>query len=215
MRFYPDTPLERTRTIVRDLLVLALLALFAWLALLVHDTVDELAVLGRGVYNAGAAVDGGFDRAARAVDGTPLVGDDLAESLRGAGEASGGRVAELGRRGEERVHRAADVAGLVTFAVPAVLLLLQTLPRRLAQIHRLTDAQRVLAPAWSPERRRVVAMRAAFSLPYADLLRHTPDPLGDLAAGRYDALVRAAFEDAGLRPRNDSSAAAVSTNASQ
>jgi len=48
---------------------------------------------------------------------------------------------------------------------------------------------------------RVVAMRAAFSLPYGQLLEHTRDPLGDLAAERYDALVAAALEDAGLRSR--------------
>jgi len=44
-------------------------------------------------------------------------------------------------------------------------------------------------------------MRAAFSLPYGDLLRFTRDPLGDLEAERYDPLVTAAFEEVGLRPR--------------
>jgi hypothetical protein len=43
-------------------------------------------------------------------------------------------------------------------------------------------------------------MRAAFSLPYAQLLAYTRDPFGDLAAERYDALVAAALDDAGLRP---------------
>ena len=51
----------------------------------------------------------------------------------------------------------------------------------------------------TPERRRLLAMRAAFSLPYGQLLLYTRDPLGDLASERYDALVAAALEDAGLR----------------
>ena len=34
---------------------------------------------------------------------------------------------------------------------------------------------------------------------YATLLRHTNDPLGDLAAGRFDGLVAAVLEDSGLR----------------
>ena len=42
-------------------------------------------------------------------------------------------------------------------------------------------------------------MRAAFSLPYGQLLAYTRDPLGDLEQGRYDALVEAVLEDAGLR----------------
>jgi hypothetical protein len=34
-----------------------------------------------------------------------------------------------------------------------------------------------------------------------DLARHTKDPLGDLAAGRYDPLIDAAYDEAGLRRR--------------
>jgi hypothetical protein len=58
-----------------------------------------------------------------------------------------------------------------------------------------------LADPGSRERQRVIAMRAAFALPYGQLLEYTRDPLGDLAAERYDGLVAAALDDAGLRPR--------------
>jgi hypothetical protein len=67
-------------------------------------------------------------------------------------------------------------------------------------MRRLSAAERVLVEGDSAEHRRLVAMRAAFALPYGQLLRYTQDPLGDLEAGRHDALVRAALEDAGLRP---------------
>jgi hypothetical protein len=79
------------------------------------------------------------------------------------------------------------------------------------QIRRLTAADRVLRQPDSLERRRLLAMRAAFSLPYGRLLEYTSDPLGDLAGERYDALVAAAFEDVGLRARNSATAAAVSS----
>jgi hypothetical protein len=128
-----------------------------------------------------------------------VIGDDLAEGLRGAGEGSGGEVAELGREGEENVHQLADILGLVTFALPALLLLSQWVPGRTAQIRKQREAAVVLADGPSPERRRLLAMRAAFSLPYGHLLRYTKDPIGDLEDGRYDALVAAALEDAGLR----------------
>ena len=42
-------------------------------------------------------------------------------------------------------------------------------------------------------------MRAAFSLPFSQLLRYTKDPMGDLASGRYEALLAAVLDDAGLR----------------
>ena len=56
MRFYPDIPSRRFRTLVRDLLVLVLLVGFALIGLWVHDVVDKLAVLGEGVRKVGDAV---------------------------------------------------------------------------------------------------------------------------------------------------------------
>jgi hypothetical protein len=197
MRYYPDIPSRRASTLLRDLLTVALLVLFAWIALKVHDAVDRLAVLGEGVNEAGTSVEDGFSSAADAVDGTPLVGDDLADGLRSAGEGTGGNVAGLGEEGEDRAHQLADVMGLVTFFVPATLLLLSVGPARLAQVRQLTAAERVLVEGGAS--RRTVAMRAAFALPYGQLLAYTRDPLGDLEAERYDALIEAVLDDAGLR----------------
>jgi hypothetical protein len=200
MRFYPDIPSRRASTLAADLLTILALVLFGWIGLQVHDAVDRLAVLGQGVNEAGSSIEDGFDTAADAVDGTPVVGGELAEGLRDAGEGSGGNVADLGREGEDKTHRLADILGLVTFGLPALFLLLRTVPPRVAELRRLSAAERVLVERDGAERRRLVAMRAAFSLPYGELLKYTRDPLGDLEAGRHDALVRAALEDAGLRP---------------
>jgi hypothetical protein len=199
MHLYPQLPGPRNRALIADVASIVLLVLFAWAGLRVHDAVDQLAVLGEGVQATGGAVQGGFESAADAVDGTPVVGDDLADALVGAGEGSGGEVSELGREGEESVHQLANILGFVTFLLPALLLLSQWLPGRMAQIRKLREASVVLGDQATPERRRLLAMRAAFSLPYGYLLRYTKDPLGDLEDGRYDALVAAALEDAGLR----------------
>ena len=201
MRFYPEVPSRRLGALLRDAVALVAVVVFAALGLLVHRAVDNLAVLGQGVERAGGGISSGFESAADAVDGTPVVGDRLAEGLRGAGEGTGGEVGDLGARGERDAHRLADLLGLLTFLLPTVLVLWQLLPARIAQVRRLTAASRVLADPGDEERRRLVAMRAAFSLPYGQLLRHTRDPLGDLAAERYDGLVAAALEDAGLGPR--------------
>jgi hypothetical protein len=200
MRIYPDQTGRRIDLMARDLAVVLALVLFALIALKVHDAVDNLAVLGEGVESAGNAVDGGFESAADAVDGTPIIGDTLGDALRGAGEGSGVEVADLGRGGAGAAHDLANLLGLLFFALPAALLLLWTLPPRLRQIRRLNAAARAVGEL-TPERRRLLAMRAAFGLPYGELLRFTKDPLGDLEAGRYDALVAAELEQAGLRPR--------------
>jgi hypothetical protein len=198
MRFYPDPPLQRIDLMARDLGAVLGLLLLGKIGLEVHDAVDKLAVLGEGVQSAGGAVTNGFDSAADAVDGTPLVGDEIGDALRSAGEGSGGEAEELGRGGAGAARDLADLLGLVIFGLPAALLLLWAVPPRIRQIRRLNAAVRALRLP-SEERRRLVAMRAAFSLPYGTLLAYTSDPLGDLEAGRYDALVRAELEQAGLR----------------
>lgn len=199
MPLYPELRGPRARALVADLASIALLVLFAWAGLKVHDAVDQLAVLGEGVQASGGAIQGGFDSAADAVDGTPVIGGEIAEGLRSAGEGSGGEVVDLGEQGEEGAHDLANVLGFVTFALPALLVLVQWLPGRTTQIRKLRAASEVLGDKATPERRRLLAMRAAFSLPYGQLLAYTRDPLGDLESGRYDALVAAALEDAGLK----------------
>jgi hypothetical protein len=130
------------------------------------------------------------------------VGDEIADGLRSAGEGSGGEVVDLGEQGEEGAHDLANVLGFVTFALPALVVIAFWLPGRIGQIRRLRAASQVLGDQETLERRRLLAMRAAFSLPYGQLLAYTRDPLGDLASERYDGLVAAALEDAGLRPRS-------------
>ena len=199
MRLYPDIPSRRAAVLAKDVVALLLVLLFAWLGLAVHDAVDRLAVLGEGVRGAGDSIQTGFDTAAGAVDDVPLVGDRVGDGLREAGEGTGGNVADLGSRGEDSVHRLANLLGLLVFLLPTALLLIRVVPARVDLVRRLTAASKVLREPDSQERRRLVAMRAAFALPYGQLLEHTRDPLGDLAAERYDPLVAAALEDAGLR----------------
>ncbi len=200
MRIYPDTPNDRGRAVARDALTLLALFVLAWLALKVHDAVDDLAVLGTGVRDTGTAVQDGFEGAADAVSGLPVVGGEVGDALRDAGSGTGGEVADAGRAGEERVHDLANLLGFLFFAIPASVLLLTTLPGRIRQVRELNAAERLLADPASEERRRLIAMRAAFSLPARDLVRHTKDPLGDLAAGRYEALIKAAYQAEGLAP---------------
>lgn len=127
-----------------------------------------------------------------------MVGGELGDALRDAGGGTGGEVAEAGRDGEERVHDLADLLGFLFFAIPASVLLVLTLPPRIRQVSELNASERLLDTS-TDERRRLVAMRAAFSLPARELARHTQDPIGDLAEGRYDPLIEAAYDEAGLR----------------
>ncbi len=199
MRYYPQLPARRTRAILADVVVVLLIVLFAWLGLKVHDTVADLASLGRGVQDAGRSVQSGFKDAGGVVGGVPLVGGALKDALNNAGAQTGGNAIALGKQGEAAVNDAANLLGWVVFAIPTLLVLLWAIPRRVIRVRRMNAAVRILQGAESPERRRLLAMRAAFDLPYGTLLSYTTDPIGDLAEGRYEPLLKAVFEDAGLR----------------
>jgi hypothetical protein len=200
VRFYSDIPARRTAAIVSDLLVLLLLVLLAWLGLSVHDAVAEIASVPRGVSDAGGAIQRGFESAGDAVGEVPVVGEPLAGALQDAGEGAGGEIAETGREGEEDVNDLAKVLGALFFLLPAAAVLSGYLPNRIADVKRLTAAARAIGPTLTPERERTLALRAAYGLPYERLVRYTSDPFADLESGRYDRLVAAALEDAGLQP---------------
>jgi hypothetical protein len=227
MRLYPTIPRRRMATIASDVGVVFLLALFAWLGFKVHDTVAELAAFGRGIQEAGTsvgttavdaadAVRGGFESAAGAVEATPVVGDRLADALRSTGErgaapverrgqAQAQRLVDAGRDGEQRALATAHLLGWLTFLTPAILLLSRAIPPRVRQARTLGAAERVLTgDGLDRDRERALAARAAFSLPYATLQRHTEDPFGDLIARRHHGLIRALGEDAGLWMRGGS-----------
>src|SRR5690242_17185819 len=123
MKLYPDAPDRRRRMQVRDGIVILLVLFFAWVGLRVHGAVDELSVLGSGVTTAGTSVSDAFGAAADGASRLPVVGDRLSDVLSGAGDATGGNVASLGQRGEDSVHRLALVLGILTFALPTIVLL--------------------------------------------------------------------------------------------
>lgn len=200
MRFYPTTPARRAATVLADMLIVALLVLFAALGVSAHDAVEGLAGIARGIEDAGLGAQAALESAARQVEGVPLAGAALAAALREAGSGTGGDAAALGRAGREDIEAMADVLGWSLFLIPALLLLLGYLPDRWARLQRLNAAIRVLGDGTAASRHpRLIAMRAVSSLPYTTLLRHTDDPFGDFERGSYERLVRAAYDEAGIR----------------
>ena len=198
MKLYPDLSRPRTATIAGDAAVLAAILVFAWLGTFVHGAVEELLPISDGVQSAGRSVEGALNDAGEAVGGAPVVGGDVKDALQEAGRGTGGEAIRAGRTGEDGIRSLANVLGWLTFLVPVALLLSRVLPPRVAQVRRLTSAARVLDHPDDAERRQLLAQRAAFGLPYATLVRHTRDPIGDLAAGRLEPLIAAIREDAGL-----------------
>ena len=216
MRLYPASAAARTRTLVRDLTVLGFLILFAWTGMKVHDGILELTSVGRSIQDSGraissttrntaSAVDGAFADAGNAVDGIPLVGGQLGGTLRRApagatsalrstGDEQGARIVRLGVEQVNKTETAANWAGWLVFALPALVLVAWFVPGRVRQVRAMGTADRTLRDA--PE--HILAARAAYSLDYRTLRRYTKDPFGDLADGRHAALVKALRQESGL-----------------
>jgi hypothetical protein len=175
-----------------------MLVFLAWMGRQVYVRVDSISVVASGVTTAGESVQGGFAKVGGAVSGIPVVGRRLSDALASSGDATGGNVASLGKEGEDAIHRTALLVGGLTFVIPALLLLGLTLPDRIRGIRRMGEAQQLLGDDRDPERARLLALRAAMSLPVDHLLEYTEDPIGDLVAGRHDRLLDALYAESGL-----------------
>ncbi len=198
VKLYPEVADRRRERIARDVAVLLMLLFLVWMGRSVYQRIDSITVLATGVSSAGESVQTGFGAVAGAVESVPVIGDNLASALQSSGEATGGNVADLGAQGAESIHRAALLIGLLTFLIPAILLLGLTLPDRMRGIRQMSLAGQFLEGERSPERDRILAMRAVFNLDVDHLLEYSADPVGDLIAGRHDQLIEALFAEAGL-----------------
>jgi hypothetical protein len=99
------------------------------------------------------------------------------------------------------------LAAVLAFIVAVITLgpwLWRYVPWRARRLARVRAAHRAIRVAPREVSKgavdRLLASRALHRLSYAELLSHTPDPLGDFATGRYDRLARAELESVGLRP---------------
>ncbi len=144
---YPSEPRQRRSTITRDVLAILAVVLLAWLGRRVYQLVDNLRAVTDAVNNAGSSVQQGFQTAADAVSGTPLIGDDIAGALQSAGGTSGGNIVELALTGDTAIHRLALALGLLTFLIPTLILLLLYVPMRVG-----LDSASAGLPAGLPRR---------------------------------------------------------------
>ena len=136
-----------------DAVVAGALVLFAVLAIALYDSVSGLSEMARGIGDTGAAIrTSGAEtaneirtsvgRAAEAVESIPLVGSNVAGTVRDTAgttadaveretRINGQLLIDSGRQGERDAQATARLVGWLAFLVPAILLLVQWVPRRI------------------------------------------------------------------------------------
>lgn len=157
----------------------------------------QLTGLSTSTVQAGKAL-GTAGKALQDLSGIPLIGSRTGE-LGNEVATTGTGIVAGGQRAESSIRALAVLVGLAVGLSPAGPVLLLYLPRRLARGREIRGVSRVLQEhGASPVVLAHLANRAVSSLTMAELMKVTPDPAADLAAGRHESLAAAELSHLGL-----------------
>jgi hypothetical protein len=199
LTLYAADQVHRTRQLVGDLLLVIWVVTWAKLGDTVHDATMGLASPGRSIESSGSNLADRLRDAGSAVDGTPLIGDQLRSPLDGAGNAAD-QLADAGTAQAEAVATLAFWLGLCVALIPILVALGVYLPFRVRFVRRATAGQRFIDSADDLD---LFALRALTNQPLHRLARISDDPAGAWRTGEPDVVRRLAdleLRAVGLRP---------------
>ena len=199
MKLYADSHVRRTRQQVGDLAVVAWVVLWLCLSRVVHDATLALAAPGRRIEAAGGSLAGQLRDAGAAVQGIPLVGDQVGSPFDGAGRAAD-QIAVAGASQVVAVQHLAFWLGLTVAAIPILLVAAVYLPLRWRFVRQATSTQRFLDSSADLD---LFALRAIARQPMHRIATVSDDPVRRWRDGDPDvvrALALLELRDAGVRP---------------
>lgn len=196
LKWYAEGGPRRAGQLAFDLLALAWLVFWCWLAQHVHDAVLLLRAPGDGLTSAGGGLRDAFQHAADKAGDVPLAGHALADAFH-PGVAAGSTLVNVGATEVDVVREVAFWLAVVLVVLPLVALLRVWLPPRL-RFARDAGAARRLRDA---DRRDLLALHALAHLSLPALARLDGAGDADLADGwrRGDPTAVAALADHQLR----------------
>ena len=201
IKLWSELPRARSRELLADVATLVWVVFWAIVVWRLFVFLSSFAQAGRSVQAGGQSmVQGGRDLG-ESLSGLPLVGSQVRDIARDAFAGAGTPLVSFGSELERFIFVIAVVIALLLALVTLQPWLSRYLPWRLTRVRRVRAAHQAIrtgSALTDPDKRRLLAMRAVSRLDYADLLDYTPDPLGDWAAGRHDALARAELASQGL-----------------
>jgi len=214
LTIYPERWPGRMGRLALDVTALLWTAVWALSGYAIYRLVLSLQVLADAITSTGQTFDRwiqAFRNASPAnIPGLSGALHSLADSLQ---RSAGAPLIARGMEAHARINELATLLGLFVALLPIVSVTGTYL------FWRWRDARDVDAAAQFVQGARLtgqvaeasalLAHRAVAQLPLRQLMRVSGDPLGDLAAGRYDALAAAMLRQAGMRPLPVSSGQAV------
>lgn len=199
MKLYADASARRLAQVTTDVAVLVWLVAWACVGATVHDATLELAAPGVQLERSATGMASGLRDAGSALDGVPLVGDEVSRPFeRAAGGAD--ELAAAGRAEVTAVERLADWLGAAVALVPILVVLAVHLPRRARFVREATAGARFVDTG---EDLDLFALRALANQPLTALARIDGDPAGAWRRRDPEVVRRLAdleLRTAGLRP---------------
>ena len=172
MKLYADLPARRLRQFLTDAALLAWTVGWILLADALHDAVLLLARPARQLSDSSTSLADNLQEAGSAVDGTPLVGDELRAPLDGAGGAAE-RIAAAGDAQVEAIEHLALWLAVAVGATPVLLALAVHLTLRWRFVREAAATQRFVDAATDLD---LFALRALSHQPLHRLAAVSPDP---------------------------------------
>ena len=141
--------------------------------------------------------------------GLPLIGNALSDyvnQLSGSLKAhSGDLLITHGQQANDLIALLANYAAIATGVVAILLVTVPYLGFRIAGARERGAGQAFVESARAGDRRReaeaLLAFRGLATLPFAQIMRASGDPVGDLETGNHAGLARAMLTRMGLEPK--------------
>jgi hypothetical protein len=201
IKLWSELPRARSREMLADVTTILWVVFWSVVVWQLFQFLSGFAQAGRSVQAGGnTMIQRGRDLG-ESLAGLPLVGSQARDITRDAFAGAGTPLASFGTELERFIFVIAFVLAALLALVTLQPWLSRYLPWRAGRLRRVRAAHHAIHTATDlsdADTRRLLAMRAVSRLDYADLLEYTPDPLGDWAAGRHEALARAELASQGL-----------------
>ena len=187
--------------------VLAVIWTAGWLLAgwAVYELISQLLVVADAISRTGATFNDwlkAFQNAAPSnIPGLSGALSSLVSSLQ---RAAGDPLVQRGMQAHDAIQHVAVALGLFVGLLPVVTVTTIYVVWRVRDVRELSAAVAFVRAVERSGRVReanaVLAQRAVVLLPFKQLMRASADPVGDLVAGRHEALAAAMLRRAGTRP---------------
>ena len=203
LKVYPDRRWPAFLRVLADTIVFAWTVVWAYLGLLIFETIMGLEVIADGIKNTGLTFNQWIGAFRHAVPGgIPILTKFLLDMANAMQRNSGNQLIAAGNNVHDAILKVAIILALLVALPPIVLVLLPYAGWRWRDMRELGAALAFVRIASLTGRadaaRAVLAYRAVSTLSFRQLMSASADPVGDLVEHRYERLANAMLKRAGL-----------------